>query len=106
MKTLLQTPRHVGVVGRLMLRRAYNAGEDVKAQQLAWKLIQKGRDLLVAQDVLIPFPWREGVEARTRERMLQILGDDSPLSRVDISFGTETEEPHPPEASKTAALEA
>lgn len=71
------------------------------AEDLSWweEAYRPGLDL-------IPFPWREEVEARTREHMLQILGDDSPLSRVDISFGTETEEPHPPEASKTAALEA
>ena len=106
MEALLRTPCHVGVVGRVMSLRAYNARQDVKAEQLAWKLIEKGRDLFVAQDVLIPFPWREGIEARTRERMLQILDDDSPSSRGDITFGTETEEPHLPEASKTAALEA
>ncbi len=58
MKTLFRPPCHVGVVGRWMLRRAYNAGNDAKAQRLAMKLIDKGHDALFAQDVLIRSLWR------------------------------------------------
>ena len=52
-----------------------------------------------------PSNWREGVEERTREYSLQILDEDSPLSRVDIKFETDSGLSHPPEASKTAAFE-
>lgn len=48
----------MGAIGRWRMRRAYNAGQDAKAQTLAWKLIDKGQDLAVAQDVLLRSHWR------------------------------------------------